>query len=282
MKRRSVISIIILISLVLSGCNMSAQPSATPDQVGTEVSKLLTEVPSVSQTAAVTSPVIATTAATLTPTIENTTTPTVTPTATQAPDDPAVSLGSPAWQDTFESGKSWGLGSSGYSDDYTKITVENGSMVLTSYSTQGWLSWRLNSQKPQNFYLEGTFSTESCTGSDQYGLIYRAPDYSSGYGYYLGATCDGRISIRRWDSSGTTAVFDWKTEDSYHGGTNHTNRLGILVDDSTMTIYLNGAKAEEISDSGISAAGHLGVFIAGQEASGFTVKLDEIAYWNLK
>lgn len=282
MKAKTVIALIILCSLVLTGCNMNAQPSATPDQVGTEVSRLLTKIPSTTLTSIATSVVTTTVSATTTATVENTATPTVTPTPTQAPDDPSVSLGSPAWQDTFDSGKSWGLGSSGYSDDYTKITVEDGSMVLTSYSNQGWLSWRLNSQQPQNFYLEGTFSTQSCSGGDQYGMIFRAPDYTSGYGYYLAATCDGRIGLRRWDSSGTSAVLDWKTIAGFNSGSNQTNRIGILVNGSSMTIYLNGIKTEELNDSGISAAGHLGVFIAGQEASGFTVKLSEIAYWNLQ
>ena len=55
---------------------------------------------------------------------------------------------------------------------------------------------------PANFYLEGTFSTHDCSGSDLYGLVFRATKDNAGY--FFGVTCDGRYNLYARDFNNNT------------------------------------------------------------------------------
>jgi hypothetical protein len=202
----------------------------------------------------------------------------VTPTL---PNDPATALGDPTYRNLLDDGKAFGITATGYSDTNTTITAEGGALRLTSIGSSGWRGWRLTGQDPQNFYLEGKFKTINCTGTSQYGLVFRAPDYSSGYGYYLTITCDGAYFLSKWDASGTAIVDVGGTDPIIKGGPGQTNRFGVWVQGSNFRIYANGKLLKECSDSSITSAGHIGVSISSFNATGITVDLDELTYWNL-
>jgi len=178
-------------------------------------------------------------------------------------------------------GKAFGLDASGYNDGYASFVVSNGAMVMTSLAT-AYKEWRLTDRSVSNYYLEGIFKTNSCSGSDQYGLAFRVPDYSSGYGYYLTITCDGKYSILKWDSSGTSTLINATTSDKLKAGSNQTNRIGVMVNGSDYTLYFNGEKIQEFNDSAFGSASKLGVFITGYNTANFTVDVDKLDLWNLK
>ncbi len=119
--------------------------------------------------------------AALEPTATPENSPTPANTATVSAQDPAAYLGTPAGSDTLDSGKSFGLDSTGYDDDYTAIRVENGALVMTSHYATGYRGWRTGGTKQQNAYIEATVQTGECSGSDLYGLIVRSPDFVKGY-----------------------------------------------------------------------------------------------------
>jgi hypothetical protein len=188
-------------------------------------------------------------------------------------------LGNPTWSNTLDSGTSFGLDAGGYQDENTKIIITGGAMVLTSYSTLGYHGWRLTSPTPKNFYLEAIYITQSCSGSDEYGVVFRAPDYASGKGYYYGLRCSGEYNLFRWDDAGLTALMNWTSSTNILAGSGQTNRLGILANGNSIKLYANGKLLTEISDSKF-LDGHFGAYISGYSGS-LTVNLDQIAYWNL-
>jgi hypothetical protein len=108
----------------------------------------------------------------------------------------------------------------------------------------------------------------------------RAPDYSSGKGYFFGVTCDGRYNLKKSDGSGDATLINTMSNNMIKPGTNQTNRIGVMLVNDSFTLYANGKKIGETKDTGISEGGYIGPFFAGI-SGGFTVTMDEIAYWDL-
>ncbi len=216
-----------------------------------------------------------------TSTLTNTPGTTDTPTVTPTQGDPATVYGTAYWSNTLDSGSGFGLSGSGYDDGYTSITIQNGKMVLTSLSATGWKGWRLTDRGLANYYLEGTFIIPSCAGGDLYGLVFRSPDYSSGFGYYLGLTCDGKYSLQRWDSGGLATLISSTASPLIKSGSGQTNRLGILAKGAALEIFINGESAQAITDGSFLNATIIGVFIAGKDSINFSAQLDDIKMWSV-
>jgi len=279
---QKIIPVLFLLAMILASCNFPLAES-TPDAnlVSTKVAETLSAV----QTQGVPTlppptpvePPTETPSATLEPSA------TVTPsaTATAPAGDPVLTLGAPGFYDTFSDGTSFGLSSKPYEDEAVLIKVENGAMVFESLRLNNGIRWRLTSRNPQNLYLDGTFRTTSCSGSDQYGLVVRAPTYSDGIGYYFGVTCDGQYYLLRWDEDGQNSLVDLTVEPKILSGSNQVNRLGIRISNNSINLYINGYLVKELSDDGIPGKGYIGAFVSAHEDPGFTVQLEEISLWTL-
>jgi hypothetical protein len=269
--------------IALPACSMPLAPSVTltptTDAVATQVSLLLTAQPSATQ------PEMPTTAATGTLPPLKTSTPTIEPSATLAPsatptlnpNDPRATYGNPSWSDTLESAKNFYL----YENDNTKIDSTPGAIVLTGKNANGWIGWTLTySQNPTNFYLEATFKTGDCAGSDLYGMVFRASKDNTGY--YFGVTCDGQYNLhgRDFNNNEDAEIIPFKQAGAIHSGANQTNRLGILAQGDKIRLYANGTLLEEVTDSAYSS-GYFGPFIAAYHTANFTVNMDEIDLWKL-
>ena len=267
---------IILSTVLLAACTGSLNTTqSTPDLVGTQVSLVLT-----STAAALPTPFPA--FPTLTPVVMlQTTTPTFLPTATATLtatptplNDPRAALGDPAWSSNLDDVSSW------YTEDndYSNITGQSGGLLLTSKQAIGWHSWSMHYHKITNFYLEGTIKVGSCSGSDLYGLIFRAPDTNQGYFFSL--TCDGRAGLRAFNGSEFSKIADFIPVESLLAGSNQINRLGVLTNGNNLSLYANGQKIMDLSDTTFTE-GTFGVFISAVNTPGFQITLDEISYWNL-
>ena len=273
------LTILFLLTFLLTSCNFPLA-QATPDMalVATRVAATLaaaeTKTPS-------TIPIVPTEtqpALTPSPTVTSTLLPSSTPTPPVG--DPAQSLGEPGFQDTFTNGTSFGLNEP-YEDDAIIISVENGAMVFQSKKIKTGLRWRLTSRNPENLYLEGTFRTISCSGSDRYGLVLRAPTYSDGYGYFYGVTCNGQYSLMRWDEEGQETILPLTPDTRILSGNGQINRLGLLAEGNHLRLYINGVLLTEITDEGIDDNGYIGAFVAAYEDAAFTVHLEDIKLWTL-
>ncbi len=280
-------SLSILFLLLLAGCNLPTAPietTPTTDPVATRVALLLTAAPTFTlppPTAAPTAtPVPAT--ATLAPTAAPTQAPPEQPAPTAAPTfspgDPRSSLGAPTWHNTLDSGKNFYL----YENDNTRVTLENGALVLTGLTANGWLGWSLTFSKPaQNFYLEAVFSPQSCSGGDMYGIVFRAPRTDAGY--FFGVTCDGRYNLhaRDFNDGSDNALIQLTASSAILAGSNQVNRLGVMASGNKITLYANGVSLQEINDGAYNVDGDFGALVAANDTPGFTVKMDEITLWKL-
>jgi hypothetical protein len=299
--------------LVVSGCSLPqatpiAQSSPTPSEedLATQISSILTSIPSptlgVTVTVAPSQPQITPTVLVLpseTPSVSASTpipspqtpaeTPTNTPnalltptqasTATQVPastlptSDPKLQLGNPSWVDTMDNGNNWPLGE----DQYTRLDIQNGSLVLTAMSDVD--GWRMTWPKLEDFYLELTMKTGTCSGSDHAGMIVRVPSLDNpDRGYLFGITCDGRYSMRKWDSKNMTNLVRWTANAAIHSGSDQTNRLGLMAVGNKLAMYVNGIFLSEVQDDSFPEGG-FGIFVGSDETQQFTIYVDEVAYW---
>lgn len=215
--------------------------------------------------------------ATDTPTPTLTLTPTATDTPETVPGDPAESLGSPTFKDTFDDGDNFYL----YNEAQSSYQVDDGQMILTAKKANGYETWSLSWGDLKNFYLEitGTFG-EECGGKDRYGMIFRAPDTSQGY--LVSISCDGSTRLSFWDSDAEeyTVIKKWTSSEHINTGPGSVNRLGIKAKGSKLTVYINGHQVFEKTNSKFSK-GRFGLMVAATDTPGFKVYLSQVVYWKL-
>lgn len=309
MKR--LIPLLALLIFLLAGCQgllaPAGEPTPSDDEMATRVAQILTTmptstslpttVPEVQQPTDEPSPTEAPVEATETlpeptetqaPEPTATTEPTATAivstatataTATPPAGDPKLLLGSAGWVDNMDNGDYWPTGS----DLYTSIDWRNGEMVLQAESDID--GWRLSFPTLRNFYLEMIVKPGDCSGSDHYGLIARVPEPSKAdQGYLFGLTCDGRYSLRRWNgrvgSKGEMAwLVNWTSSETIQSGSNQTNRLGLLAQNSRLVLYINGVKVDQVDDNTFTGEGGFGVFVGQDNTEDFTIYVDQISYW---
>jgi len=268
-----------LMLLVLTSCNFPfVKNTETSNTVATRVAETLQAV--ASQTVPTQLPAVETIIPLQTATPSATSTIAVTATPTTSPDDPILSLGIPSFAETFTNGSSFGL-KTPYTDDAVSMSVSNGALLMASLRAQGGTRWRLAYLTPTNFYLEGTFKTVTCSGSDNYGLVLKAPSYTDGIGYYFGLTCNGQYAYYSWDgTSDRNYLVNWTLEPAILKGSDQTNRIGVMVKDDHFSLYINGKFIKDFSDKSVSGNGYFGVFISSVENSNFTVQVTDINEWN--
>lgn len=270
------ILIIFLCIFFLTGCNFPLlKPTVDQDYVATRVAQVLTETP-LPQSGETSTPPTQANASTETPTIVLTETPTLTVT----PSDPSKMYGDPIWHNTLDNGASFGL-STAYNDGNTEFYVSGGKMIMKSLTLSGWKGWRLTDRKIPNFYMEDIYNVQTCSGMDSYGVVFRAPDYESGFGYYYGITCDGKYSLLRWSTEGQAYLQNWKSAPEINAGSNTTNKIGVLVKGTNIQLFANGKLIQEIIDPVFPAETVIGVFVAAINTPDFTVELDQIDLWQV-
>jgi hypothetical protein len=316
---KKVVILIILAVLVLAACTQQATPTQTDSEMATKVAQILTNMPTATgqgpkststtpglPTIAVTatkppadvtqapSPTTAAPEATATqvpptptgtPEVTATATqpaPTNTPsgpTATTVAGDPRNNLGSPTWTDNMNNGNNWPTGTD--PSGYTTIDFNNGFMELTGL--QAIDGWRLTHKQFGDAYLEMTVNSGTCLPKDRYGVIVRVPNAAlADRGYMFVFTCDGKFAIRKWDgpSNSMTNLVNWKANAAIKSGANQINRMGVKLEGSKLALYANGVLVGEAVDTTWSS-GVFGIFAGAHESNEYTLKVDEISYWEL-
>lgn len=284
MKKLSILFILV-VALILSGCNFpgfdAEAPDDSDDALATEIAKILTGTPEEIDDPSEPEP-IETEAPDPTPTAteepeqptataEPTATQTIAPTATLTDTDPVQTLGAATWTDNMSSPNNWPTGF----NEFTSISFSDGFLKLTANKNLD--GWRLSWPVIEDFYLEGTFQAPDCEGSDHYGFIFRVPkEVDADRGYLFGVTCDGRYSLRRWDSKNMVFLVNRTSHASIKEGDNAVNKLGIMARGDSIALYINGQKVNEVKDSTFST-GQFGIFVGGSED--FTVWVDQVRYW---
>lgn len=304
---------VILIVFLLTGCSLPGIRATPSDaEMATRVAQILTSMPanqqatSIPPTAVIQQPTVV--VITLPPAEETSTpapseTPTATLAATEAPGetptqagtptytpipsftapatDPRLKLGTPTSTDPMDNADTWGwpLGPS----EFSSMDFRQGTLVLTGLKEVS--GWRLPIRPAfTNLYLEMSAYPESCSGMDSYGMIFRVPVFrEADQGYLFEVSCDGRYKLWKWDgkvepNGKATVLINWKANAAIQPGANQTNRLGVMMVDDRIILYANGVRLEEVRDN-TYPSGYFGVFVNPDKTPNFTVRVDEMNYW---
>lgn len=196
------------------------------------------------------------------------------PTATSVAGDPKLDLGNPTWRDTFNNSDSWPI----YDDEHVNMTVQDSSLQMTLLKADKWNSWILTWPILRNFYLEVTAKPGDCADTDNYGVLARAP--SDKEAYLFGFTCDGRYSFRRWTGERFATNVDWTASEYILSGKNQTNRLGLMANGSSISLYANGQLLTDLRDANYPRGG-FGLYASAFKTTNFLVRFQEVQYWEL-
>jgi hypothetical protein len=274
------ILIMLLVMLVFSACNFPSNIHPTSNPVDTQVALLLTTMPTATIMLLATqtpTSIGLTSTPTLTETQPVTATPTPLATQTVIPGDPGLALGTPTWINPSD----WKGFYLNNLDPEIQFSQSDGNLVMTAVHANEWHGWSLTFIKGTNFYLVGTFKTGGCSGLDQYGLVFRAPDTTQGY--FFSVSCDGEYSLRKWISGGfsDTDVISWTNSPDILAGSEQVNRLGVKANGNHYSLYANGKLIGEASDDSFLSKGIFGAHIASANTPGFTVTVQSMQFWNL-
>ena len=299
--KKAITLIVILATVLMAGCSVVERFKVAEKQyLETRVAELMEEMPTevavtvepvateeakvVETEVVVEETVEVTEEATVEATVEPTEEPEVeeTPAATKKPEveptvvsfDPAVYLGAPDWVHDMDVAD-WDVSAS----EYDVASFVNGAMTIKALHDEP--GWRIapTAEELGKAYMEATFQVGVCAGLDKYGLIVRTPR-SSGFnsGYFFAATCDGRYSLRLWTGTKSIMLVELTASDLINKGKDQANRLGVAAVGDTLTLFINGAKVDEVIDETLEK-GFFGVFIDRDKTKDFTVKVDQARYW---
>jgi len=262
-------------------------PSLVPETPTATVTPVLpTETPVLAMATTPTLPPTASPTATLPPTVTPTASPTwvtiltatPSPTPTAALASTPYELGDPDMLDPMDvPGRSWYLWGNPY---VVPVMDRPGFLGLTVPKTSDVTYW-IRSAYPslQDAYVQAVFKTgDVCNHKDRYGLLVRSPsEYDEGIFFVI--SCDGMYKIFRWNG-GLKILHDWDRTPAIHTGRRQTNRVGVWMEGTTLRLFVNGAQVAEVQEDHF-LEGTFGIAVGADATPGFTVYVDEVAYWKL-
>lgn len=265
-------SALILLALILSACAEAVTPAPTQDiaQIQTEAAK--TVVADITQNAP-----LPTQAPPPTSTPAPPPTPTQVPAPTYPPGDPAIELGPPDGFDPFDSAINFAAMSNNcFVSEFTA-----GQFVMAAKGLQGIYCWTTSWAALQDFYLEtSSVMPETCDSRDNFGLLVRSPDSTSGYLY--GLNCAGQYSLRRMTSGSVTDLVPPTASPAILVGANQVNRLGIAAYGGNFLLFANGQYLATVSDYTYPEAGDIGYYVSAATSAPFVSRYNDLRVWVLE
>lgn len=279
MRMKKMYLIILMLTLILAGCDTLQEDQPTEDLLATQVASILTET-----AMAETPPPTETMVPSVTATIEEpsetpTESPSIPATATQTvpPSDPAVLLGNPVWTYDFNGTSSpWD-----YESEQAIFETSDGYLNITAQANRSWHSWWVSSPKLKDAYVEITAEMDTCTGFDRFGFAVRASSTADQF-YFLDLTCDGRWGFFRMAPDiEINEIRAYQEIDVTFNNWTEPHRIGVWMEGSDFRFFIDGEEIGVASDDTLLNEGYTGFMIAFSETPGYTVRVDQLQYWNI-
>lgn len=194
--------------------------------------------------------------------------PTFQPTLEEKP-----GVGSAVLTDDFSSPSDWNTASS----DQATIDVSNNQLTIAVQPGIYGFSIRQNVNF-NDFYAEITAQPNLCRGSDEYGLLFRAPN-NLGY-YRFALSCDGTARVDRWSVRTPHVLHPPVPSGDAPPGAPGEVRLGVWAVGSEIHFFLNGRYQFSVTDKNY-LAGSLGVFASSTGATPVTVSFSDLVVYDV-
>lgn len=283
MKKIALLISIICLSLLFSSCVVEEKPEPAEDLISTQVSLILTEtalaepqMPTETQAVLPTQPEVETAT-------ENAPTETATPTSTlietSDQNDPAIILGDAAWSTDFSGSSSpWDFDS-----PQASFYPSNGALNMTAKANANWHNWYLSNPKLKDAYLEATITMSNCSGLDRFGLAFRGGGANWDQMYFMGVTCDGQWGFFRMAPGvEIKQIISYQSAEQLSNSMSSPHRVGIWMEGSDFTFFIDGKQVGTATDNVLAGEGYTGFLIAYANTPGFTVRVENLSYWQIK
>jgi hypothetical protein len=109
--------------------------------------------------------------------------------------------------------------------------------------------------------------------------MFRAPDPNQGY--HFGVTCNGKYILTRWDGSNWVVLVNYTDSDKVNTGGNTSNLLGVYVVGDQIKLYVNDTQVASITDGFFDGEYRYGLWAASADTDNFTVRFDNMNWWNV-
>lgn len=120
--------------------------------------------------------------------------------------------------------------------------------------------------------LDTTQVSAPTNNNNDYGVMCRVQD--SGDGYALLISGDGFYGIQLASAGSFTNLVEWTSSDLINKG-NATNHIRVICDGNTLTLYVNGKKLAETTDSTFSS-GKIGLSATTYESDPTEIHFDNL------
>lgn len=279
MRIKNVYFCLLLIALIFSGCGTAQEDQPTDDLLATQVAGILTETAMEATKPPTETAVPEASATPVEPSETPTETPSATATATNTlpSSDPAALLGDPAWTYDFSGTSSpWD-----YESDQAVFETSDGYLNITAHGNRNWHSWWVSSPKLGDAYVEMTIQMDQCAGFDRFGFAVRSSSDGEQF-YFLDLTCDGRWGFFRMEPDvEINEIRAYQEIDLSVNNWSDSHRVGIWMEGTNFRFYIDGEEIGIASDDDLSSEGFIGFMIAFAETPGYTIRVDQLQYWNI-
>jgi hypothetical protein len=256
-KMRSLILLFLIVVLLLAAC-------APQIPVGQESSNGLDVTPSAQPPGTPTAVIVwfpATATWTPFPSVEPSVTPILFP-----------GLGTQVFSDDFSQLQNWSRAKAA-SEGGNSIILDRNRLTLAANVMPVSLASLHSSLVLSNFYAEVTVSVNRCSGSDEYGLLFRAA--SEAYTYRFLLNCKGMARVERVRDSTTLPLQDWLASGDAPPGAPGQVRMGVWAAGTEMRFFLNGRYQFSVIDP-LFKSGSLGVFANASSPDGLNISFSDL------
>jgi hypothetical protein len=206
--------------------------------------------------------------------------PTDTPTdlpvqpATPTPDD-RPGMGELLFSDSFNDPAFWDTSGSA---DASAILANN--RLVLSITQPGPLSIasRRNQPSAGDFYAEATANLSLCSGSDQYGMLFRAGNSADFYRFAL--TCNGQERLDRVSGGVTYPLVNWLASNDVPLAAPAQIKLGVWADGKEIRLFLNDNYQFSLTDP-IFSSGGFGFFAFASSKSPVTISFSDLSVYSI-
>lgn len=200
------------------------------------------------------------------------------PTRTPIPEH-RVGLGSPNYEDIFESDTGWETGASALG----AVSRLNGKLVVSVQGPGTTLSSLSPVDALADFFAEIEIHSEICELGDEFGLMVRAggrgnPTQDSHYRFII--TCDGAVRASRFLSGAEAAILPITPSADVLPGAPAVNRMGVSAIGDEFRLFVNDMQVFQLEDGEIHM-GRIGVIVRARHGAQTTVSFDEFRVWDL-
>jgi hypothetical protein len=171
--------------------------------------------------------------------------------------------------DFSDSNSGWEVG------DYPGGTVGYGDGVYEVVSFgDSKVMWGISKEQYSNVVIEveATQVEAPSSNNNDYGVMCRVQE--NGDGYSLLVSGDGYYAIQVSVDGNFTALVDWTESGKIEKG-NATNEIKAICDGENLTLYVNGSKLAEATDSTFSE-GFVSMAATSYESSSTTINFDNL------